>query len=133
MRADYLFTRGVHLPRTRNVNLLSPIVLSAVNAAALEVPTPTEQQLGRPVFPIQRMDPRFDAIYQLEDSASSSHHGLTLSLNRRLSKEWELLAAYTLSKTMDDASDFDEQPQNPYDLRAEWALSSPGCTAAVGP
>ena len=34
-----------------------------------------------------------------------------------------MLAAYTLSKAIDDASDFDEQPMNPYDLRVEWALS----------
>jgi len=40
-----------------------------------------------------------------------------------LSNEWELLASYTLSKTTDDASDFDEQPANPYNLRDERALS----------
>ncbi|MFI5059738.1 MAG: hypothetical protein ACHQLQ_16355, partial [Candidatus Acidiferrales bacterium] len=32
--------------------------------------------------------------------------------------------SYTFSKTFDDASDFDEQPQNPFDLRAERAISS---------
>jgi hypothetical protein len=32
VRADYLFTRGIHLPRTRNVNLLPPVALTAVNA-----------------------------------------------------------------------------------------------------
>jgi hypothetical protein len=123
VRADYLFTRGVHLPRTRNVNLLPPVVLTAADAAALGFSSPTPQQLGRPVFGTGRIDPRFDAIYQLEDSASSTYHGLTLALNRRLSDEFELLASYTLSKTVDDASDFDEQPANPFDLRAERALS----------
>src|SRR5262249_9876043 len=34
-----------------------------------------------------------------------------------------LLASYTVSRTTDDASDFDEQPANPYDLRAKRALS----------
>jgi outer membrane receptor protein involved in Fe transport len=123
VRADYLFTRGVHLPRTRNINLLLPMVLTAANAAALGVASPTPQQLGRPVFGLGRVDPRFDSVYQLEDSASSTYHGLTLSLNKRLSNEFELLASYTLSKAVDDASDFDEQPANPYDLRAERALS----------
>src|SRR5205085_4083427 len=118
-----LFTRGVHLPRTRNINLLPPVVLTPANAAALGVPSPAPQQLGRPAFGPGRIDPRFDAIYQLEDSASSTYHGLTLALNKRLSNEFELLASYTLSKTLDDASDFDEQPANPYDLRAERALS----------
>lgn len=123
IRADYLFTRGVHLPRTRNINLLPPVTLTTANAPALGILNPTSQQLGRRVFGAGRIDPRYDAVYQLEDSAHSTYHGLTLALNKRLSNEFELLASYTLSKTMDDASDFDEQPQNPYDLRAERALS----------
>src|SRR5262252_8875201 len=122
-RAEYLFTRGVHLPRTRNVNLLPPVKLTPPNAASLGVPTPTAQQTGRLVFPRQRIDPRFDSVYQLEDSASSTYNGFTLSLNQRLSHDVQFLAAYTYSKTIDTASDFDEQPENPYDLRSERALS----------
>ena len=106
-RADYLFTRGIHLLRTRNINLVPP--LSSLD--------------GRVVFGPGRIDPRFDAIYRLDSSAASTYHGLTLSLNKRLSDEFELLASYTLSKVIDDASDFDEQPRNPYNLRAERALS----------
>jgi len=46
--------------------------------------------------------------------------GLTASLNRRMLTAWELyVAEYTLSKTVDDASDFDEQPQSPFDLGAD--------------
>src|SRR6266851_1384982 len=123
VRADYLFTRGVHLPRTRNINLLPPVTLTTANAAALGFLNPTAQQLGRPVFGSGRIDPRFDAIYQLEDSASSTYNGLTLALNKRMSSEFELLTSYTLSKTRDDASDFDEQPQNKFDLRSERAVS----------
>jgi len=75
------------------------------------------------MFGTGRIDPRFDAIYRLESSAASTYHGLTMSLNKRLSDEFELLASYTFSKVIDDASDFDEQPQNPYNLRAERGLS----------
>jgi hypothetical protein len=123
IRVDYLHTRGMHLPRTRNINLLPPVALTTGNAAALGFVNPTPQQLGRPVFGPGRIDPRFDAIYQIEDSANSTYNGLTLALNKRMSNEFELLASYTLSKTRDDASDFDEQPQNPFDLGAECALS----------
>ncbi|MEP6706645.1 MAG: TonB-dependent receptor [Pyrinomonadaceae bacterium] len=123
LRAEYLFTRGIHLPRTRNTNLLPPVVLTADNTTSLGFLTPTPQQRGRLVFGPGRIDSNFDAVYQLEDSARSSYHGLTLALNKRLSNDFELLASYTLSKTRDDASDFDEQPQNPYDLRVERALS----------
>jgi hypothetical protein len=40
-----------------------------------------------------------------------------------MSNDLEFSGSYTLSKTWDDASDFDEQPQNPFDLAAEHALS----------
>jgi hypothetical protein len=123
IRAEYLFARGIHLPRMRNINLLAPVVLTTANAATLGILNPTPQQLGRPVFGPGRIDSRFDAIYQIEDSASSTYNGLTLALNKRLSNDFELLASYTLSKTTDDASEFDEQPQNPFDLRAERGLS----------
>jgi hypothetical protein len=107
VRADYLFTRGIHLLRTRNVNLLPPVLGPS----------------GRALFGPGRIDSLFDSIYSLESSAKSTYHGGTLSINKRLSDEFELMASYTFAKTIDDASDFDEQPQNPYNLRAERALS----------
>jgi hypothetical protein len=107
VRAEYLWTRGAHLLRTRNANLFAPLL------------TPR----GGPIFGPNRLDARFDAIDLLESSASSSYNGLTFSLTKRMSDEFELLGSYTLSKTIDDASDFDEQPQNPYNLHAERSLS----------
>jgi len=123
LRADYLFVRGVKLPRTLNVNLLPPVVLTLANASSLGVPNPTPQQIGREVFPPVRSNPQFGDIYQLQNSASSAYNGVSLTLNRRMSDELAFSASYTLSKTFDDASDFDEQPQNPFNLAAENALS----------
>ena len=91
--ASYLHVRGVKLSRTRNVN----------------------RGPGA--------DPQFADIYQLEDSASSTYNGVSFTLNRRMSDELEFSASYTLSKTFDNASDFDEQPQNPLVLAPEWSLS----------
>jgi len=99
--ASYLFVRGVKLSRTRNINLLPP----------------------GPVFGPGRSDPQFNDIYQLEDSASSTYQGASFTLNRRMSNELEFSASYTLSKTYDNASDFNEQPQNPFHLATEWALA----------
>ncbi len=121
--ATYLFTRGVKLPRTANINLLPPVLLTPANAASLGIPSPSPQQLGREVFSPARIDPALDDIYQLRNSASSTYHGFSLSLNKRLSHEFAISANYTVSKDIDDASDFDEQPQNPYDLKSERALS----------
>ncbi|HEX6462963.1 MAG TPA: TonB-dependent receptor, partial [Vicinamibacterales bacterium] len=118
-----LFVQGRQLPRTVNVNLLPPTVLTVANASSLGVDSPTPQQLGRPTFGPGRLDPAFDGILQLQSSARSTYHGVTTMLNRRLANEFEWSAAYTWSHATDTASDFDEQPQNPYDLNAELADS----------
>lgn len=111
--ANYLMVRGVKLSRTRNINLEPPVILTAQNAASLGVLNPSPQLLGREYFGSRRVDPNFNDIYMLEHSAGSGYHGLSLSLNRRLANEVEFSANYTVSKTIDGASDFDEQPQNP--------------------
>jgi hypothetical protein len=123
LRADYLFVHGVKLPRTLNVNLLPPVVLAPENATSLDVPAPTPQQIGREVFLPGRLNPNFDDIYALQTSSSSTYNGASLTLSRKMNEELEFSASYTLSKTYDDASDYDEQPQNPFNLRGENALS----------
>jgi hypothetical protein len=123
LRVDYLFVRGLKLPRTLNINLLPPVVLTLANASSLGVPNPTSQQIGREVFSPGRRDTRFNDIYQLQNSAASTYNGASITLSRRMNEELEFSASYTLSKTFDDASDFDEQPQSPFNLAAENALS----------
>jgi outer membrane receptor protein involved in Fe transport len=122
--ATFLFAHGLKLSRTRNVNLPPPVLLTPDNAASLGVPHPFPQQLGRLVFSPARLSTQFDNINQWENHANSVYHGLSLSLNRRLSNEIEFSGSYTISKAIDDASDFNEQPEDPYLLRAERALSS---------
>ena len=99
-------------------------MLTLQNSGELDVFSPAPQQIGRLVFSNARIDPRYDAIYQLQDESKSSYHGLTIEVNRRLAHEFELLASYTVSKAIDDASDFVESPQNPHDFRAERAISA---------
>lgn len=122
--ATFLFARGERLSRTRNVNLQPPILLTPGNASSLGIPNPFPQQLGRLVFAPARLSSQFDNIHQWENHASSVYKGLSLSMNRRLANEIEFSGSYTISKAIDDASDFDEQPENPYLIPAERALSS---------
>jgi hypothetical protein len=119
----YLYASGRNLPRTVNVNLPPPVILTLSNAASLGVDAPTPQQLRRPVFGLDRLNPSWDGIFELQPTAGSAYHGVTVSLNRRLANEIEWSAAYTWSHARDSASDFDEQPQNPYALVDEWADS----------
>ena len=120
---NYLFVRGHDLARTVNVNLAPPTSLTLENAVSLGVDAPVPQQLGRPVFGPERLDPSWDAIFELQPTATSAYHGITLALNKRLANEVEWSAAYTWAHAKDSASDFDEQPQNPYALAEEWGDS----------
>jgi hypothetical protein len=123
VRTDYLFVHGLKLPRTLDLNLLTPAVLTLANASSLGVPNPTPQQIGRDVSSPGRLNTNFDDIYELQNSSSSTYNGASITFTRKMSEELEFSASYTLSKTFDDASDFDEQPQNPFDLSAENAIS----------
>src|SRR6185436_13585091 len=120
---DYRFVQGRDLARTVNVNLPPPTILTPSNAAVLGVDPAVPQQVGRPVFGPGRLDPALDGIFELQPTAASTYHGVTLKLNRRLANEVEWTAAYTWSHARDSASDFDEQPQNPYALGDEWSDS----------
>lgn len=123
LKGEYQYVRGVKLGRTTNINLSAPVVLTAQNAPALGITSPTAQQLGRPVFSPLRNDPAFDAVNQFASAASSTYHGATITLNRQFTDDFQLLAGYTFSKTLDDASSDTEQPQNPFALRDERSLS----------
>lgn len=63
------------------------------------------------------------AQFLLEQNASSTYDGVTLTLSRRMTSEFGYLVSYTGGRTKDDGSDYDEQPLNPLNLRQEWALS----------
>ncbi len=104
---NYLANRGVGVLRSRNANI---------------------RQVGTnafgPVFgPI---NPRILQDNYVEASGSSIYHGFALSALKRFSNNRQFQVSYTLSKTIDDTTDFitDLQPANQLDLRNERALSS---------
>src|SRR5262249_55038639 len=119
--ATYLFSRGVHLSRTRNVDLGQPVILTPANALTLGIPSPVPQQVGRVVF-VESPTSGIRDIFQLEDRGGSVFHGAFLSLHSKLSEDVNLSANYTFSKCLDDASDYFEQPDNPTNLQAERGL-----------
>lgn len=123
LTAEYQFVHGVHLGRSANSNLLPPVPLTTSNAPSFGIDQPTAQQLGRPFFTSTRANPAYDAINSFSTTAGSNFHGATITLNRQFQDDFELLAGYTWSKTIDDASSDLEQPQNPFQPAAERALS----------
>ncbi len=61
--------------------------------------------------------------FLLDQTAKSSYHGASFSVNHRMRNELAFLASYDLGGVHDDGSDFDEQAQDPRNIRADWAKS----------
>jgi hypothetical protein len=93
VNASYIYQRGVHLLRARDVN----------------APVP---ETGRP-------DPTAGNIVQIESSATSTRHSLDLTVNNVLSDRLYWLVGYSLSETIDDADNPFSLPSDSLDLRAE--------------
>ena len=123
-RADYLFVRGVKVAANTE---REPVASGCSDT----------RECGQPRY----RESNAAANWERGICARSAESGVQRYLsNRRIPRvphitvfrshstggcprTWSSSASYTLSKTLDDASDFDEQPQNPFDLAAEHALS----------
>ena len=99
----YVGTTGTNLQTDRLIN--APL------------PGPGSVQSRRPF-------PDFGVIYWNEQSANSIYHALQAKLERRFSKGFSLLAAFTWSKSIDDDSDNSEGYIDPYNTRLSRGLSS---------
>lgn len=104
---NYMGNHGVHLIRSRNTNLMQ----TGTNA------------YGPTFGPI---DPRLVQRNVAESSGNSIYHGMALSVKKRFSHNNQFQVSYTLSKAIDDVTDFitDLQAANQLNLRAERSLSS---------
>jgi hypothetical protein len=121
--AEYQFVHGVKMGRTTDVNLAPPVLLTTENAQSVGISNPTSQQLGRPAFTPARINPAFDAVNEFASTGNSNYNGATITLNRQFLDDLQVLAGYTFSKTIDDASYDTEQPQKPYAPGDERGLS----------
>ena len=100
--ATYLYVKGTHLQRTRDINLLPPVLVSTAAAspvAATFLRHPGPQ--GNPTRPIAG----FGNIREFESNANSTYNGLALQLNKRFSQNFQVLLAYTWSRVIDDNPD----------------------------
>ncbi len=104
---NYIANKGVGVLRSRNTNLRQ------VGANAY----------GPTFGPI---NPRVLQDNYVESSGSSIYHGFAMSALKRYGDNSQLQVSYTLSKTIDDTTDFitDLQPANQLDLRNERSLSA---------
>jgi hypothetical protein len=142
VEAGYMFTRGIHLVRPVDVRSYVPITSAAqgpsanctnVNGVFLSrftgLPCLFATQLAQytiPGVPVPVTLPRFALDAEYQSVANSFYHAGTLQVTKRFSRYYSVNANYTLSKTIDEATDFntDYLAQNPLNIRQDRALSA---------
>ncbi|HZH32675.1 MAG TPA: carboxypeptidase regulatory-like domain-containing protein [Pyrinomonadaceae bacterium] len=100
----YLFFRGVHLSRTRDINLRAPEQVTATGAGqtfTVERFPGASFTATAPMRPI----PGFGRINLFESTANSRYDGLAFQAQRRFTRRLQFLASYTYSKAKDDKPD----------------------------
>jgi hypothetical protein len=111
LSVNYLANRGTKLLRSRNVNI-QQVGVSPYGA------------IYGPAF--GPLNPGILQNNQVESSGNSIYHGMALSVIKRYSSNYQFQVSYTLSKAIDDTTDFipDLQPANQMNLRNERGLST---------
>ncbi|HYE75484.1 MAG TPA: hypothetical protein VEF04_19230, partial [Blastocatellia bacterium] len=123
LETSYLFTRGLYITRNRDIN---PLRTSGPVNAFTGLPTflrviPTQTGITSDFANLAILQ---NNIY--ESSANSFYHAGTVALTKRFSNHFSLNAHYTLSKTIDEVTDYnsDFSAQNPLNVRLDRALSA---------
>jgi hypothetical protein len=106
---SYLFTRGVHISRTRNLNINPPqaggfgvATIRVLNSSGQVAQSVTLPRIGAAALISLRPNPNFRQILVEESDANSIYHALAVRVQRRLYKGFTVLASYTLAKNIDD-------------------------------
>jgi hypothetical protein len=108
--AAYAASKGTHLPRSLDIN--QPLL-----------PGPADISTRSPY-------PAYSNILMTESGGNSEYQSLQMTFNRRMARGLSVLAAYTISKSIDDTSAFlpttpDQNfPQDSHNYRLERGLSS---------
>ena len=124
LSVSYLFFRGVHISRTRDINLAPPVPTTVTD--------PAGQQFTVLRHPAARPIPGFARISLFESTADSRYSALAMELKRRFTRGLQFIAAYTFSDTSDNrpdqtmvvvGADDAKGLQNNLDIRSDWGRS----------
>jgi outer membrane receptor protein involved in Fe transport len=97
LTVGYLGVRGMHLTRTRDINLLPDVATAGAFAD------------GTPVTFLRspgRVNPNFGRISVFDSGADSIYHGGFVQLSKRYANNFLVQTSYTFAKVIDDAPDF---------------------------
>src|SRR6266705_796311 len=124
LAVTYLVFRGVHLSRTRDINL-GPTVATTVTDPSGAAFTVLRHPAARPI-------PGFTRISLFESTANSRYNGLAVELKRRFARGFQFIMAYTYSSAKDNkpdqtmlvvGTDDVKGVQNKLDISADWGRS----------
>jgi hypothetical protein len=102
--ATYLYYHGLHLTRTRDINLQDPVPFPRVGPDGitytfLRFPNTRPTTLARPT------GQQYNRISLFESAARSLYNGLALQVTQRLTRGFQFMAAYTYSRAKDERPD----------------------------
>ncbi|HEX5706710.1 MAG TPA: TonB-dependent receptor [Pyrinomonadaceae bacterium] len=100
--ANYLFYRGVHLTRTRDINLFAPTAFARTGPDG-QTYTFERFATARPIS--RAVGQSYNRISVFESAGKSVYHGLALQATQRLTRGFQFIASYTFSKAEDDRPD----------------------------
>src|SRR5215213_9297797 len=97
LSVNYLYFRGVHISRTRDINLAPPVPTTLTDPLGLQY-TVLRHPAARPI-------PGFARISLFESTGDSRYNALAMELKRRFTRGFQFIAAYTASDTTDNRPD----------------------------
>ncbi|HWY68413.1 MAG TPA: carboxypeptidase regulatory-like domain-containing protein [Terriglobales bacterium] len=95
----YTGVHGSHIQRTRDINLAptqTPITATVGT---------TGQTFTYNKFTAARPNANFARIFEFESNSNSNYNGLSLELNKRFARDFQVLTSYTWSHVIDDRPD----------------------------
>ncbi len=101
LTAGYLGVHAYHLTRSRDVNLLPAVLTQGTVANCGTISFWRHPGTSGPTRP----NPAFGRITVFDSGADSLYSGGFLQVTKRFSRNFQMLASYTLSKTIDSAPD----------------------------
>jgi outer membrane receptor protein involved in Fe transport len=102
--ATYLFYRGVHLTRTRDINLFAPTPFTVTRPDG-QTFTFERFSTARPISRPAGAGQSYNRISIFESAGKSVYHALAFQAVHRFSRGFQFIAAYTYSKAKDDRPD----------------------------
>lgn len=102
LSATYLYYHGVHLTRTRDINLFPPADFARTGPDGV-VYTFQRFSSTRPIS--RATGASYNRISLFESAASSVYNGLAIQATQRLTRGFQFIAAYTYSKAKDSRPD----------------------------